>query len=179
MTQAQTERILKRTFRGSRDALIQKAIDEPDLTWRVLITLNVFRLLTCVALFGLFFAKTDPRFFGHENPSLYVGTAAGYLLIAILSGFALKYRWLPKTLLGTSQIIVDIAAIVALMHAGSGISSGIGGLLIIYVGAGSLVLPAKYPTILAAWATFAILGQQVIAQFMGLATPTNYPAAGI
>ena len=76
MTQAQTESLLKRTFRGSRDALIQKTIDEPDLTWRVLVTLNVFRLLTCVALFGLFFAKTDPRFFGHQNPPLYVVLAA-------------------------------------------------------------------------------------------------------
>lgn len=179
MTQAQTESLLKRTFRGSRDALIQKTIDEPDLTWRVLVTLNVFRLLTCVALFGLFFAKTDPRFFGHQNPTLYVGTAAGYLLFAIFSGFALKHRWLPKTLMGTSQIVVDIAAIVALMHASSGISSGIGGLIIIYVGAGSLVLPARYPSILAALATFAILGQQLAAQILDLPTPTNYPAAGI
>ena len=45
MNQAQTEAQLRRTFRGSRDALIPKAIDEPELGWRVLMTLNAFRLL--------------------------------------------------------------------------------------------------------------------------------------
>jgi len=179
MNQAQTEAPLKRTFRGSRDALIQKAIEEPDLTWRVLVTLNTFRLLICAVLFGLFFAKSDPRFLGHENPSLYVATAAAYLLFSIASGVALRQRWLPVAGLGLTQTIVDIVCIVALMHASSGISSGIGGLLIIFIGAGSLVLPARYPPILAVLATFAILGQQLIAQIMGLTALAKYPAAGI
>jgi len=179
MNQAQTEAPLKRTFRGSRDALIQKAVDEPDLSWRVLTTLNAFRLLTCVAFLGIFFAKSDPRFFGDSNPALYIATAAGYLVFAVISGVALRKRWVPTTVLGTTQVIVDIVAIVALMHTSSGISSGIGGLLIIFVGACSLILPPRYPALLAAFATFAILGQQVIAQIVGLATPTNYPAAGI
>jgi len=179
MNQAQTETPLKRTFRGNRDALIQKAIEEPDLSWRVLVTLNGFRLLTCAALIGLFFARTDPRFFGHDNPVLYVGTGIFYMLFAILAGIALRQRWIPLTALGTSQIIVDIVAIAVMMHASSGISSGIGGLLIIFVGAGSLVLPSRYPAILAAFATFAILGQQVLSQVLDLTTSANYPAAGI
>jgi two-component system sensor histidine kinase PilS (NtrC family) len=179
MNQAQTEAPLKRTFRGSRDALIQKAAEEPDLSWRVLATLNVFRLLTCVALFGLFFAKSDPRFFGHSNPTLYLATSASYLVFAIIIGIFLRQRWVPATVLGTVQMIVDILAIVSLLHASSGVSSGIGGLLIIFVGAGSLVLPPRYPPILAAFATFAILGQQGLAQLFGLTTPSNYPAAGI
>ncbi len=179
MNQAQTEGALRRTFRGSRDALIQKAVEEPDLAWRVLGTLNAFRMLTSIALFGLFFVRTEPRFFGHENPTLYVGVAVGYLLFAIVSGVALRNRRTSRVLLGSTQIVVDIAAIVTLMHASSGISSGIGGLLVIYVGAGSLVLPAKYPPALAALATFGILGQQLVSQFLELPAPTNYPAAGI
>ena len=179
MNQAQTETPLKRTFRGSREALTQKALEEPDLSWRVLVALNGFRLLACAALLGLFFARTDPRFFGHENPVLYVGTGIFYLLFAILAGVAVRRRWVPLTALGSAQIVVDIVAIAAMMHASSGISSGIGGLLIIFVAAGSLVLPPRYPAILAAFATFAILGQQVLSQVLGLAAPTNYPAAGI
>lgn len=179
MNQAPTESVQRQTFRGSREALIQKAVDEPDLAWRVLITLNVFRLLTATALFGLFFVQTDPRFFGHENPTLYISVAVAYLMFAVLSGFALRRRWAPRTLLGTTQIVVDIVAIVAMMHASSGVSSGIGGLLIIFVGAGSLVLPPKYPPTLAALATFGILGQQIASQILGMPAPTNYPAAGI
>ena len=179
MNQAETEAPLKRTFRGSRDALIQKAVEEPDLTWRVFVTLNTFRLIICVVLLGLFFAKSEPRFFGHANPILYLVTAVSYLLFALLSGISLRRRWVPPVSLGFAQIIVDITAIVVMMHASSGISSGIGGLLIIFVGAGSLVLPDRYPPILAVFATFAILGQQLVSQFLGLLAATNYPAAGI
>ncbi|MDH3266089.1 MAG: ATP-binding protein, partial [Gammaproteobacteria bacterium] len=68
---------------------------------------------------------------------------------------------------------------VRLMHASGGISSGLGGLLIVFVGAGSLVLPHQFPTVLAALATFAILGQQAFSQLSGMPTDTNYPAAGI
>ena len=145
----------------------------------MLLTLNVFRLLSCLALIGIFFAKSDPRFFGHANPTLYMATTASYLVFAIFSGISLRQRWLPIAVLGSALIVVDIAAIVAMMHASSGISSGIGGLLIIFVGAGSLVLPARYPAIMAALATFAILGQQILAQIVGTSVANNYPAAGI
>ncbi len=179
MTEAQIDPPLKRTLRSSRDALIQKATEEPDLSWRVLVTLNGFRILICVALLGLFFAKSDPRFFGHANPTLYLATVAGYLVFAVLSAVSLRQRWVPYSALAIASIIVDILAIVSILHASNGVSSGIGGLLIIFVGAGSLVLPPRYPTLLAALATFAILGQQALSQLSGLAAPTNYPAAGI
>ena len=179
MKQAETEAPLKRTFRGSRDALIQKAIEEPDLSRRLLVTLNAFRLLNGAVLLGLFFIKSDPRFFGHENPALYLTTASAYLLFAVLAGLVMRQRKQPSVALATAQIVVDIIAIVAMMHASSGISSGIGGLLVIFVGAGSLVLPTRYPVVLAAFATLVILGQQVLAQLMGLTAPANYPAAGI
>jgi two-component system sensor histidine kinase PilS (NtrC family) len=179
MNQAQTEAPLKRTFRGSRDALMQNAFEEPDLSRRLLVRINAFRLLVGVVLLGLFFVKSDPRFFGHENPALYLGTATAYLLLAALAGLVMRQRQGASVPLATSQIVVDIIAIGAMMHASSGISSGIGGLLVIFVGAGSLVLPTRYPVILATFATFVILGQQALSQFMGLAAPPNYPAAGI
>lgn len=99
-------------------------------------------------------------------------------MFAVLSGISLRQCWVPTTVLGATQIVVDII-IVALMHANSGVSSGIGGLLVIFIGAGSLVLPPRYPALLAAFATLAILGQQILSQVFELAVPTNYPAAGI
>ena len=52
----------KRTIRLSREALLQKAVDEPDLSWRVLITVNIFRMLVAAALLGLFFSSGEPCF---------------------------------------------------------------------------------------------------------------------
>jgi two-component system sensor histidine kinase PilS (NtrC family) len=179
MDQAQTEAPERRTFRGSRDTLLQKAVEEPDLSWRVLATLNVFRLLISVVLIGLFFVRSDPRFFGDANPTLYLATIAGYLIFSILGGLTLRQRWIPATPFVMTQSLIDIVAIVTIMHASSGVSSGIGGLLIVFIGASSLVLPSRFPPILAAIATFAILGQQLLTQFLALAAPANYPAAGI
>ena len=170
---------LRRTFRGSRDALLQRAVDEPDLTWRVLSTLNATRILVSVGLLGLFFAGGEPRVFGGENPAMFSATAAGYFVFAVLSAVSLYKRWLPFGVQSVSQSLVDIVAVVVLMHASGGIESGLGGLLIVFIGAGSLVLPLQFPTILAALATFAILGEQLYAQLSGATAGANYPAAGI
>ncbi|MGI9270879.1 MAG: sensor histidine kinase [Woeseiaceae bacterium] len=168
-----------RTFRGSRDALLQRAVEEPDLTWRVLSTLNATRILIAVGLLVLFFAGGEPPVFGSQNPTMFSATAAGYLVFAVLSAISLYKRWLPFGVQSVSQSLVDILAVVILMHASGGIESGLGGLLIVFIGAGSLVLPFQFPTILAALATFAILGEHVYAQFSGAVADANYPAAGI
>jgi two-component system sensor histidine kinase PilS (NtrC family) len=178
MNQAQTDAPLRRTFRGSRDALLQKAVDEPELGWRILITLNAFRLLISTTLLLLFAVGSEPRFFGDAKPTLFAASAAGYLVFAILSAVPLHQQWVQRNVLAATQLFVDIIAIVMLMHASGGISSGLGGLLVIFIGAGSLVMPKSAAATLAAIATFAILGEQLYAQLLATPAP-NYPAAGI
>ena len=179
MNSAQSDAPLRRTLRGSRDALIQKAIDEPELGWRVLVTLNAFRLLIATTLLLLFAAGSDPRFFGDVKPTLFAATAAGYLVFAVLSAVSLRQQWVPRPVLATAQLIADIVAIVLLMHASGGISSGLGGLLIIFIGASSLVVPITVSATVAAIATFAILGEQVYTAITSQTIAPNYPAAGI
>lgn len=179
MNQAQTDTPLRRSFRGSRDALIQISIDEPELGWRILITLNAFRLLISTALLLLFAVGSEPHFFGDTKPTLFAATAAGYLVFAILSAISLRQQWVPRAALAVTQLFVDIIAIVILMHASGGISSGLGGLLVIFVGAASLVIPVVVSAMLAAIATFIILGEQFYTQLIGPGGVSNYPAAGI
>jgi len=169
----------RQSLRASRDALLQRAAEEPDLTWRVLTTLNAFRALIAVALLVLFFAGGEPRVFGDQLPIIFWITAAGYLLAAVIFAIALRQRWFSTDLQAVSQSLVDIGAVVILMHTSGGIASGLGGLLIVFVGAASLVLPRQIPTVLAAVATFAILGQQAFSQLGITTTEANYPAAGI
>jgi two-component system sensor histidine kinase PilS (NtrC family) len=179
VNQGTTETVGRQSLRASRDALLQRAAEEPDLTWRVLTTLNAFRALIAVALLVLFFAGGEPRVFGDQLPTIFWITAAGYLLAAIIFAYALRQRWFGTDLQAVSQSLVDIAAVVILMHTSGGIASGLGGLLIVFVGAASLVLPRQIPTVLAAVATFAILGQQAFSQLGSTTTDANYPAAGI
>jgi len=156
-----------------------RAIDTTELTWRVLGTLNVFRLVVSVVLLVLFFAGAETRIFGERYPGLFSATAAGYLVFAVLSELAIRQRWVPAILQAIAQIIVDIGAVVILMHASGGIASGLGGLLIVFVGAGSLVLPRQLPAFFAALATLAILGEQFFSQIAGFSDTGNYSAAGV
>ena len=179
MSQTETDPKLRQTIRDSRDALLQRAADEPDLTWRVLSTLNAIRVLVAVGLLVLFFAGGEPRVFGEQKPALFSATAAGYLVFAVVSIMLLYKRWLPLGVQSVTQSVVDIVAITILMNASGGIESGLGGLLIIFIGAGSLVLPLRFPTVLAALATFALLGEQLYSQLSNNNIAANYPAAGI
>ncbi len=156
-----------------------RSVDESDLTWRVLGTLNIFRLFVAVVLLGLFFAGGDPRFFGERYPALFSATAAGYLVFSIVSGFAIRYRWVTAEPQILTQIAADIMAITILMHSSGGISSGLGGLLVVFVGAGHLVLPLHVPAFFAALATLAVLGEQFFSQIGGVSDTSNYSAAGV
>jgi len=161
------------------DSPLQRAIDESDLTWRVLGTLNVFRIVLAVILIGLFFAGDEPRLFGDRYPTIFAATISGYLVFAIVTGFAIRSRWVTATPQTLTQVPVDIAAIVILMHASGGISSGLGGLLVIFVGAGSLILPFRIPAFFAAIATLAVLGEQLFSQIAGVSDTSNFSAAGV
>jgi two-component system sensor histidine kinase PilS (NtrC family) len=174
MTQALTD---TRSLRSELPLL--RSIDESDLTWRVLGTLNLFRLFVAVLLLGLFFASGDPRFFGDRYPALFAATAAGYLVFSIVSGFAIRQRWVTAEPQILVQIAADILAIVILMHSSGGISSGLGGLLVVFVGAGHLVLPLHVPAFFAALATLAVLGEQLFSQLGGVSDTSNYSAAGV
>ena len=158
---------------------LQRAIDESDLTWRVLGTLNVFRIVLALIVIALFFAGDEPRLIGDRYPAVFSATAAGYLVFAIVTGLAIRWRWVTAGPQILTQIPIDIAAIVILMHASGGISSGIGGLLVVFVGAGSLILPFRFPAFFAAVATIAILGEQLFSQIGGVSDTSNFTAAGV
>lgn len=161
------------------DTPLQRAIDESDLTWRVLGTLNVFRIVLALMVIALFFAGDEPRLIGDRYPAVFSATAAGYLVFAIVTGFAIRWHWVTAGPQILTQIPIDIAAIVILMHASGGISSGIGGLLVVFVGAGSLILPFRFPAFFAAVATIAILGEQLFSAIGGVSDTSNFTAAGV
>lgn len=157
----------------------QRALEDSDLTWRALVTLNAFRLLVAATLLILFFAGGDERIFGERYPTLFSATVAGYLVVAVVSWFSIRQRWVSAGPQAVAQITVDIVAIVILMHASGGISSGLGGLLVVFVGAGSIILPLQAPAFFAALAALAVLGEQIFSQIGGASDTSNYSAAGI
>jgi two-component system sensor histidine kinase PilS (NtrC family) len=151
----------------------------PDFAWRVLILLNLFRLSVGAVLLAVFYLVDAPRIVGDTDETL-----AWRALIALLGAgcvfLALLQRRMPSTLWQTYlQFATDLVAVTVLIHASGGISSGLGGVLIVSVGTLALLLKAERAFLLAAVSTLVLLGEQTFAQLQGITTGAQFAPVGI
>ncbi len=151
----------------------------PELHWRVLRLLNVFRLIVVPLLITLHFLSDTPRLVGSVNPALFYLAAAGYFGFALVNGFFAERRRPPFNLQIYIQVAIDVLAIVTLMHTSGGISSGLGNLLIVSIGAVSLTVPRKIAILFAAIATIAVLFEQSTAHLAGITTGAEFTPAAV
>ena len=148
-----------------------------ELAWRVLGLLNFYRLLVPLVLASLHFFTPDTTSIGWAFPRLFVITTAVYFAIAIAMILALKQRWPKLEHQAWLHIVVDIVAISLLLYSSGGVSSGLGMLLVIPVGAVSLLLRRAF--VIAAAAALPLLVQQLVVHLAGLAAAADYTAAGV
>jgi two-component system sensor histidine kinase PilS (NtrC family) len=130
-----------------------------DFAWRVLILLNLFRLSVGAVLLAVFYLVEAPRIVGETDETL-----AWRALVALLTAgcmfLALLHKRTPSTAWQTYlQFATDLVAVALLIHASGGISSGLGGVLIVSVGTLALLLPTQRAFLLAAVSTLVLLGQ--------------------
>ncbi len=77
------------------------------------------------------------------------------------------------------QFGADLTAIVLLIHASGGISSSLGGILVVSVGTLALVLESERAFMLAAVTTLVLLLEQTLAQLQGMTTTAQFAPVGI
>jgi two-component system sensor histidine kinase PilS (NtrC family) len=153
--------------------------DTNDFAWRVLILLNLFRLTIATVLLGVFYLVDSPRVVGETDPAL-----AWMALLAMLGVGCAELVLLRRRLLGPEaqtylQFAADLTAIALLIHASGGISSSLGGILIVSVGTLALVLESERAFMLAALATLVLLSEQTVAQLQGMTSSAQYAPVGI
>ena len=150
-----------------------------DLSWRVLRLLNAFRMLAAAFLVVLFFYPESPRPIGNTSPSLFAAAVLGWFLLGALNDFAVKRHWPSINSQAFAQIVIDTVAIGALTHASGGLATGIGNLLVITVGALSLVSSRNWALAFAAMAALGILAEQYLTVLQGLASVSDTTPAGV
>jgi len=153
--------------------------DDPDLTWRILRLLNIYRVFISLLLLTLHLFSAVPQMVGAQHPRLFVAAALALLTFGALNMIAVNRRWPGLQGQLTLQLVVDIAVVVTMMHASGGIRSGLGSLLVITVGACSLLLPRRAGALAAAIAALAILGEQGLSQLQGVTSGADYIPAGV
>jgi len=150
-----------------------------DFAWRVLILLNVFRITLGSLLLGVFLAVQDPHIIGETNPSVAWGTLVAMLTAGVLEIWLLRLRKPSAMIQIHLQLALDLIVINALMHASGGVSSGVGGLLVVSVGALSLLVRAERAFLFAAVTALSILGEQTFSYLQNVTDSAQFAPAGI
>jgi two-component system sensor histidine kinase PilS (NtrC family) len=150
-----------------------------DFAWRVLILLNLFRLSVGALLLAVFYLVDTPRIIGETDAELAWRTLIALLGAGCLFLFMLQRRAFDTRIQTYLQFATDLIAVAALIHASGGISSGLGGVLIVSVGTLALLLPTDRAFLLAAVSALVLLAEQTYAQLQGITTSAQFAPVGI
>jgi two-component system sensor histidine kinase PilS (NtrC family) len=148
------------------------------LNWRVLGLLNLYRVLAPLVLLGLFFFG-GARGIAVASPRLFFGTAISYVCFGLGSVISVRRRLANAYIQTILQATVDITALMLLLHACGGITSGLGILFLVPVGSLAFLLPPRSALFLAAVTAITILADTIWQQLSGHADITAYATAGL
>ncbi|MGB5131105.1 MAG: ATP-binding protein [Steroidobacteraceae bacterium] len=160
-------------------AEIERTSGDPELAWRVLGLLNLYRLSVPSVLSVLFALASRPQSLAPEYPSLYFYTLVAWFMTGVICIALLKKRWPNLQAQAFIHIAFDVVAVTMLLLTSRGASSGVGLLLIMPVAAVSILLPNRTATMIAAVAALFVLGQQMALSVAGIADMSDLTQAGM
>ena len=149
-----------------------------DLAWRVIGLLNLYRLLVPLVLMAV------ESFAGPQwallaiRPRLFLSACIAYFTAGVLLIIARRLEWSSLRIVALVNSGVDAAAIGLILYASGGVSSGLGILLVLPVGAMAVLADHRDAFLLAAVAAIAVLAQQIFVNIDG-APNTDYTTAGV
>ena len=113
------------------------------------------------SLFLLMFAGGFAgQILGTYNPALFLYTAMGYTFVCVLTLAGLwRTRFSPRREQLFTLLFLDTVALVVLMHASGGTSSGLGFLLLVTVASASIFLDRQLALLLAAISSLLIISE--------------------
>ncbi len=157
----------------------EKTAGDPELAWRVLGLLNLYRLVVPSVLVALTLLATRPQLLGGAAPSLYFATLIGWFATGVVCIALLKTRWPSLQAQAFIHVAFDIIAVTALLVTSGGAGSGAGLLLILPVAGVSLLLPKRIATTIGAIAALCVLGQQIMLSLSGAYDSSDLTQAGL
>ncbi len=150
-----------------------------DLAWRVIGLLNLYRLLVPVVLIAAQVLAGPQWVLLAARPRLFLSACIAYLTAAILLIIARRLEWSSLRIVALINAGVDAAAISLILYASGGVSSGLGILLVLPVGATAVLADHRDAFLFAAIAAIAVLVQQILVNLDDIAPTTDYTTAGV
>ncbi|HJP36830.1 MAG TPA: HAMP domain-containing sensor histidine kinase [Gammaproteobacteria bacterium] len=161
------------------ERLIGFSAGTSERPWQALRYFCLYRIVIS-GLFALLavFAKLPPNFTDF-NVQQFTLAASAYLGFAVVAQIAAERRWASVRLQVSGQVLLDIIAITAFMHASGGVGGGFGMLLAVAVAGGCLFVPPRAAVFFAALATLAVLGETAMGLWYLDYPIASYPQAGL
>jgi two-component system sensor histidine kinase PilS (NtrC family) len=150
----------------------------PEPFWRPLFFFNAYRLIVGLLLLTIVAIWGNTLWFGSYDMTLFVVTGIAYVLFSIGCFVLVSARWQFNLLLMV-QVAADIGFIVVLMFASSGISSGLGLLLLPALAGAGLISRGRLTLFFAALAAIAVLLEHTYEVLRFDASVAQYVQAGL
>jgi two-component system sensor histidine kinase PilS (NtrC family) len=147
---------------GSLLGAPRRAVEVAADAWRPLRYFAVYRVVLAGLLVTMAVLDLVPGSARPVDRRWALGLALVYLALALAGGAAVWRRWPPFDLQVRLQTLGDILAIALLMYATGGVRGGLGLLLVVAVGGGSILSSGRMPAFLAAVASVAVLAQEAL-----------------
>jgi two-component system, NtrC family, sensor histidine kinase PilS len=150
-----------------------------DLAWRVIGLTNLYRLLLPPVLLILQGVARPNILARAPQVGMFQAVCYAYLLAGVLLILA---RRIPRPSLRVLALVnasVDTLAISLILYSAGGVSSGLGILLVVPVGAMALLGQTRDAFLVPAIASLGLLAQQIAATLVGYAPPSDYTTAGM
>ncbi len=140
--------------------------------------LNLYRVFVPLVLTGVLYAG-GARALGVESRSAFLSACFAYLAFGCLCVLTVKRRIATARIQSIVQGVFDVLLLILILNACGGIASGLGLLLIVPVGAASLLLTPRLALFFAALTVVALLGQTIWLSIVGRLDTSSYANAGV
>ena len=151
-----------------------------DFAWRVLVLFNFFRLSVGGVLLAVFYLVDGPRIVGETDETLGMARSRRPARRpAACSSCCCNSASRARAGQTYLQFATDLVAVALLIHASGGISSGMGGVLIVSVGALACCSQRSARSCSRRSRRSCLLGQQTYAQLQGVTTGAQFAPVGI
>lgn len=168
------------TVRGEHAGLrVPLTISGEDFGWRILRLLNVSRWIFSLLLIVAFVTFSDPHIIGNEFPLIALFAMSAMFVVSAIEGVLLYRETGRVETHAYLQCGADIVLLPLLLHASGGISSGLGGLLVVSIGSLSLLVAADRAYLIAAISVLALLAQQLVTVTLGIADTADFAPSGV
>ncbi|HWJ04699.1 MAG TPA: HAMP domain-containing sensor histidine kinase [Steroidobacteraceae bacterium] len=152
---------------------------DPELPWRVLSLLNVYRLLLPMLLLMVFFFDAPTQSVGREHPGLFLAVAVGWFAFALACLQTIGRKMPSVQWQAMIQLTVDAIMVAVLIHASGGVKSGLATLLVLPVGATATLVERRYALLGTSVVALATLVETTLSVLQGVGSSSDFLITGL